>query len=252
MLLLEGKVGIITAAGSGIGRASALACAKDGAKIVVSDIIEEAGEETVRLIKEANGEAIFIKCDVTNEEQVKSMIEQTLETYGRLDFAHNNAGFGAPNVPITEVEKEDWRRAMAITLEGTYLCIKHEIPAMLKTGGGSIVNTSSSSGLVGTPLQSAYSAAKFGVNGLTKTVALEYANKGIRVNSICPGMTMTPVVKKWMEEAPEEAEGLKNSIPMKRLGQPEDQANAVAWLCSDRASYITGISLSVDGGLLAQ
>lgn len=251
-LLLVGKVGIVTAAGSGIGRASALACAKDGAKVVVSDIIEEAGEETVRLIKEAGGEAVFIKCNVTNEEDAKALVDQTMEIYGKLDFAHNNAGIGAPNVPVADVQLSDWRRSMSITLEGTYLCMKYQIPAMLKNGGGSIVNTSSSSGLVGTPLQSAYSAAKFGVNGLTKTAALEYASQGIRVNSICPGMTMTPAVSKWMEEAPEEAEGLKNSVPMKRLGQPEDQANAVVWLCSDRASYITGISLSVDGGLLAQ
>lgn len=252
MSLLKGKVGIVTAAGSGIGRASALTCAQEGAKVVVSDVVDEAGEETVRLIKEAGGDAIYVKCNVTDEEDVKNLVEKTVEHYGRLDFAHNNAGIGAPNVPIAEVEIEDYRRVMNITLEGTYLCMKYEIPAMLKSGGGAIVNTSSSSGLVGTPLQSAYSAAKFGVNGLMKSAALEYGSQGIRVNSICPGMTMTPAVEKWMEEAPEEANALKESVPMKRLGTPEDQANAVAWLCSDKAAYVNGVALSVDGGLLAQ
>jgi|SRR5699024_1730068 len=252
MSLLAGKVGIVTAAGSGIGRASAFVCAQEGAKVVVSDVVDEAGEETVRLIKEAGGDAIYVKCNVTDEEDVKNLVEKTVEHFGRLDFAHNNAGIGAPNVPIAEVEVDDYRRVMNITLEGTYLCMKYEIPAMLKSGGGAIVNTSSSSGLVGTPLQSAYSAAKFGVNGLMKSAALEYGSQGIRVNSICPGMTMTPAVEKWMEEAPEEANALKDSVPMKRLGTPEDQANAVAWLCSDKASYVNGVSLSVDGGLLAQ
>ncbi|HZW68961.1 MAG TPA: glucose 1-dehydrogenase [Pseudogracilibacillus sp.] len=252
MALLQGKVGIITASGSGIGRTSALVCAEEGAKIVVSDVVDEAGEETVRLIKEAGGDAIYIRCNVADAADVKNLVDKTMKHFGRLDFAHNNAGIGAPNVPLAEVEVEDYQRVMSITLEGTFLCMKYEIPAMLKSGGGSIVNTSSSSGLVGTPLQSAYSAAKFGVNGLMKTAALEYGSQGIRVNSICPGMTMTPAVEKWMKEAPEEAEALKNNVPMQRLGTTEDQANAVAWLCSDKASYVNGVTLSVDGGLLAQ
>lgn len=250
--LMVGKVGIVTAAGSGIGRASAIAFANEGAKVVVSDMMEEAGEETVRLIKEADGEAVFIKCNVTVETEVKSLVDQTVEMFGRLDFAHNNAGIGASNVPVTEVETNDWRRVFNVSLEGMFYCIKHQVQAMLKTGKGAIVNTSSSSGLVGTPLQSAYSAAKFGVNGLTKSVALEYGKQGIRVNSICPGMTMTPAVEQWMKDSPSEAEGLKNSIPIGRLGNPEDQANAAVWLCSDKAAYVTGIALSVDGGLLAQ
>lgn len=250
--LMDGKVGIVTAAGAGIGRASALAFAAEGAKVVVSDIIPEAGEETVSLIREANGEAVFFQCNVTDEEEVMSLVDKTLETYGRLDWAHNNAGIGAPNVPVAEVKAADWNKVMSVCLEGMYYCIKHQVKAMLKTGGGAIVNTSSSSGLVGTPFQSAYSAAKFGVNGLTKTVALEYAKQGIRVNSICPGMTMTAAVEQWMKDAPDEAEGLKNSVPMGRLGKPEDQANAAVWLCSEKASYVTGVALSVDGGLLAQ
>lgn len=252
MGLLKGKVGIITAAGSGIGRQSALVCAKEGATVVVSDVIVEAGEETVRLIEEAGGKAAFIQCDVTNEDEVRQLVRETVGKFGKLDFAHNNAGIGAPNVPVSEVEKEDWRRVMHITLEGTYLCMKHQIPAMLDNGGGAIVNTSSSSGLVGTPLQSAYSSAKFGVNGLTKTAALEYGSQGIRVNSICPGVTKTPAVAKWLEDAPDEAQALIDGIPMKRMSEPVEQANAVAWLCSDRASYVTGVALSVDGGLLAQ
>ncbi len=251
--LMEGKVGIVTAAGSGIGRASALAFAAEGAQVVVSDISVEAGEQTVQLIKDAGGDAMFIECNVANETEVKELVDSTVKTYGKLDWAHNNAGIGSPSVPVTEVKAEDWQRVMSVTLEGTFYCLKHQIAAMQKSGnGGAIVNTSSSSGLVGTPFQSAYSAAKTGVNGLTKSVALEFGKENIRVNSICPGMTMTPAIDEWMKDDPEEAKKLQANVPMGKLGTPEDQANAAVWLCSNRSAYVSGVTFSVDGGLLAQ
>ncbi|MED4355117.1 glucose 1-dehydrogenase [Schinkia azotoformans] len=250
--LMEDKVGIVTAAGSGLGRASALCFASEGAKVVVSDINEVAGVETVDLIKQEGGEAIFIKCDVTNEDDIKLLVAKTVAAFGKLDWAHNNAGWGIPNSDITEVELEGWRKTQSLTLESTYLCMKHQIPEMLKSGGGAIVNTASISGLVGVPFASPYSAAKAAVNGLTKTVAIEYATRGIRINSICPGTTLTPAVEQWMKDAPEIAKELTGSIPMGRLGTPEEQANAAVWLCSDKASYITGVNLAIDGGTVAQ
>lgn len=250
--MMEGKAGIVTASGSGIGRASALAFAAEGAKVVVSDVAEDAGKQTVRLIREAGGEAMFVKCDVGEEKEVKILIDTAVEAYGKLDWAHNNAGIGAPTVPITDTKTEDWERTMQINLGGMYFCLKYEIPAMLKSGGGAIVNTASTSGLLGTPGLSVYTSSKWGVNGLTKTAALEFGKQGIRVNSICPGMTLTPSVEAWSKEVPEQAESVKNAIPLGRLGRPEDQANAAVWLCSDKAAYITGINLPVDGGQTAQ
>lgn len=250
--LMEGKVGIVTAAGSGIGRASALAFAREGAKVVVSDIVEEAGQKTLQMLEEAGGEGIFVKCDVSHEEEVKQLIEATVKKYGRLDWAHNNAGIGTPTLPITETKTEDWERTFKVNLEGMYFCLKYEIPAMLQFGGGAIVNTASTAGLLGVYGLSPYSSSKWGVNGLTKSVALEYGKQGIRVNSICPGMTLTPAVEAWSKEVPEQAEATKNAIPLGRLGKPEDQANAAVWLCSDQASYITGVNLPVDGGQTAQ
>lgn len=250
--LMEIKVGIVTAGGLGIGRASALAFAAEGAKVVVSDISEEAGNETVRLIKEAGGEAMFIKCDVANETEVKALVDKTVEQYGRLDWAHNNAGIGAPTKSITETDASDWKRTFGVNLDGMFYCLKHEIAAMLQSGGGAIVNTASTSGLLGSPGLAPYSASKWGVNGLTKTTALEFGKQGIRVNSICPGMTLTDSVKSWSAEVPEQAKVVKDAIPLGRMGSAEDQANAAVWLCSDKAAYITGVNLAVDGGQTAQ
>ncbi|WP_042354511.1 glucose 1-dehydrogenase [Bacillus rubiinfantis] len=250
--LMEDKVGIVTAAGSGIGRASALAFATEGAKVVVSDINEQLGQETVRLIKESGGEASFVFCNVAKEEQVVRLVQQTLELYGRLDWAHNNAGIGAPSKPVVETNSADWDRCLQVNTTGLYYCLKHEIAAMLESGGGAIVNTASTSGLLGSENLAAYSASKWAVNGLTKSVALEYAKKGIRVNSICPGMTLTPAVEAWKKEVPEQAAYVENDIPLGRMGKPEDQANAAVWLCSDKAAYITGVNLAVDGGQTAK
>lgn len=250
--LMQDKVGIVTAGGSGIGRASSLAFAKEGAKVVVSDINDEMGQETVNMIKEAGGEATYIHCNVSKEEDVIALVNKTVELYGRLDWSHNNAGIGVPAVPIAESISSDWDRALQVTATGVYYSIKHEIPAMLKSGGGAIVNTASTAGLLGVENMAGYSASKWAVNGLTKSIALEYGKQGIRVNSICPGMTLTPAVEKWSQEAPEQAEYVKNDIPLGKIGTPEDQANAAVWLCSDKAAYITGVNLAVDGGETAK
>src|SRR5690625_2961736 len=186
--LMKDKVGIVTASGLGIGRASALAFAAEGAKVVVSDISEEAGNETVRLIKEAGGEAIFVKCNVANEDEVKGLVDETIQKYGQLDWAHNNAGIGAPTKPVTETESADWERAFKVNLEGMFYCLKYEISTMLESGGGAIVNTASTAGLLATPGLAAYVSSKWGVNVLTKTAASEYGKQGIRVTSICPDM----------------------------------------------------------------
>jgi len=249
---MEGKVGIVTGAGSGIGRASAIAFATEGAKVVVSDILLEAGEETVDLIKEIGGEACFIQCDVSNEGSVKELIDRTILWYGQLDWAHNNAGISNPPADIANLKTSDWEFTLKVNLNGLYYALKYEIQAMLKSGGGAIVNTSSHSGLKGTPRKGAYVATKWGVNGMTRTVALEYARQGIRVNSICPSMTLTPMLERYFEQSPEQAEVIKNSIPLKRIGTIEEQANAAIWLCSEKASYITGVNLPVDGGLSSQ
>ncbi|MEH7246247.1 glucose 1-dehydrogenase [Neobacillus niacini] len=250
--LMEGKAGIVTGAGSGIGRASAMSFANEGAKVMVSDILLESGEETVRLIKETGGDACFIQCDVSNEDSVKELVDQTIEKYGKLDFAHNNAGISNPPADIVNLKSIDWERTLKVNLDGLYYALKYEIQAMLKFGGGAIVNTASHSGLKGTPRKGAYVATKWGVNGITKTVALEYARQGIRVNSICPSMTLTPMLERYFEQAPDQAEIIKNSFPLKRVGTIEEQANAAVWLCSDKASYITGVNLAVDGGLSSQ
>ncbi|MBM7599965.1 NAD(P)-dependent dehydrogenase (short-subunit alcohol dehydrogenase family) [Virgibacillus halotolerans] len=250
--LMQDKVGIITAGGSGIGRASAQAFAREGAKVIISDINDDMGQETVNMIKKAGGEASYIPCNVATEEDVVVLINKTVELYGRLDWAHNNAGIGVPSASITESDSSDWDRALQITATGMYYSIKHEIPAMLKSGGGAIVNTSSTAGLSGAENMAGYSASKWAVNGLTKSIALEYGKQGIRINSICPGMTLTPAVEKWSQEAPEQAEYIKSNIPLGRIGKPEDQANAAVWLCSDKAAYITGVNLPVDGGHTAK
>jgi len=250
--LMKNRVGIVTAGGNGIGRASALAFAKEGAMVVVADINEESGQETVRLIKKIGGDATFVYCNVAEEHQVIDLVNKTIALYGKLDWAHNHAGVSTPQRSITETESMDWDKCFQVTTTGLYYCLKYEITEMLKTGGGAIVNTSSTAGLQGSEGSAAYSAAKWGVNGLTKSVALEYAKKGIRVNSICPGMTRTNALKGWEEKNPEQADSVRNNIPLGRVGRPEDQANAALWLCSDKAAYITGVNLPVDGGATAK
>jgi len=247
--LLEDKVALVTGASSGIGRASARAFAREGAKVIVSDIAIEGGKETVDMIKETGGEAIFIKADVSKMSEVEALIMKAVETYGRLDCALNNAGIAGEVASTAGCTKENWDHVVSVNLNGVWFCMKYEIPHMLKNGGGAIVNTSSISGLHGVRNQSAYSASKHGVIGLTKSAALEYANKGIRVNALCPGWTGTTMA---------ETAGVHDTDPLflakyvcDRPGTPEEQAEAVVWLCSDLASFVNGHTMIVDGGRMA-
>jgi len=251
VLSMKGKSGLVTASGSGIGRASAIALANTGAQVVVTDINDDAGNETVELIKKNGGEAIYIPCDVTDEEQVISLMDQTIETFGKLDFAHNNAGMSFTQGKIGDTDSDAMDRTVKLTLYSMFYCIKHEVNIMEKSGGGAIVNTSSGAGVEGVPNMSPYAMAKAGVVGLTKSVALEYGRQGIRVNAIAPGSTLTPALQGWAESSPEQYEAVLQSIPAGEMATPEDQANAVLFLCSDLAKHISGVVLPVDGGFVA-
>jgi NAD(P)-dependent dehydrogenase (short-subunit alcohol dehydrogenase family) len=250
--LVENKVALVTGAGSGIGRATAMTFANEGAKVVVADVSAEGGNETVKLIREAGGEAIFVQADVSKTSEVKALLEKVVETFGRLDCAHNNAGIGGAVAFTSEYAEEDWDRVIDVNLKGIWLCMKAEITQMLKQGGGAIVNTSSVFGMIGAPNYSAYSASKLGVSGLSKTGALEYAQEGIRINAICPGVIRTPMIEGLINVYPQLEAQLIAQEPIGRMGRPEEVAEAVVWLCSDRASFVTGIDMDVDGGYLAR
>ena len=249
---LKGKVAIVTGAASGIGRESALAFARAGAKVVAADITVDGGEETIRMIKDLGGEAVFVQVDVTKADEVKGMVEMAVATYGRLDFAHNNAGIEGIAGPCVACTEENWDRTININLKGVFLCCKYEIPEMLKAGGGSIVNTSSVAGLVGFGGIPAYTASKHGVAGLTKTIALDYAKENIRCNAVCPGVIHTPMIDRFTGGDPAALEAMTATEPVGRLGKPEEIADAVVYLCSDEASFITGAAIPVDGGFVAQ
>lgn len=249
---LEGKVALVTGGGSGIGRAAAIVFAREGAKVVIGDVGEEGGDETVTMIKEADGEAMFVKTDVSKADQVKALIDETIKTHGRLDIAFNNAGVEQVVSTLPDCTEEEWDRVININLKGVWLCLKYEIPVMLNQGKGAIVNTSSVGGLIGGEYNTAYIAAKHGVVGITKSAALEYAAAGIRVNAVCPGMTRTPLVDA-LTGGNEELENLIIGMhPIGRMAEPMEIAEAVVWLCSDEASFVTGHALSVDGGWVAQ
>jgi len=249
---LDGKVALVTGGSSGIGRASALAFAREGAKVVVADVVVEGGEETVGLIKKAGGEALFVRADVSKAAEVEAMVNQVAQTYGRLDCAFNNAGIEGVMAQTAECSEENWDRTLSINLKGVWLCLKYEIPQMLKQGGGAIVNTASALGLVGMAGLPAYTASKHGVAGLTKTAALEYAKAGIRVNAVCPGAIRTPMTERLFSLQPQIAETATAMEPVGRMGTPEEIAEAVVWLCSEAASFVTGLAMSVDGGWVAQ
>jgi NAD(P)-dependent dehydrogenase (short-subunit alcohol dehydrogenase family) len=245
------KVALVTGAASGIGRTSALFYAREGAKVVVSDVNEKGGQETVRLIQEANGEALFVKTDVANPADCETLVTRTVEKYGRLDFACNNAGIGGEANLTADYSIEGWQKVIAINLSGVFYCMKFEIPAMLKAGGGAIVNMASILGQVGFSGTPAYVAAKHGVIGLTKNAAIEYAAQGIRVNSIGPGFIRTPMITALEENEPT-LSMLVSLHPIGRLGEPEEIAELVIWLSSQRASFVTGAYYPVDGGYLAR
>ena len=250
-MLFKDKVALVTGGSSGIGRSAALAFAKEGAKVVVADVLVAEGEETVQMIKQTGGQAIFVKTDVTRPDEVEKLIQKTVEAYGRLDCAFNNAGISGDVTPLTECTEENWDRVVNLDLKGVWLCMKYEIPQMTKQGGGAIVNTASIAGLTGQG-NIAYTASKHGVVGMTRTAALEFAQSGIRVNCVCPAAIYTPMVQKLIDTGPQMEQFLKDMQPMGRIGQPEEVAQAVIWLCSDAASFVTGHPLSVDGGLVAR
>ena len=250
--LTEGKVALVTGAGSGIGRATALVFAREGAKVVVADIVVEGGQETVQQIEVAGGEAIFVKADVSQAADVETLIAKTVETYGRLDCAFNNAGIEGGMKLTIDCTKEEFDRTIAVNLTGVWLCMKYEIQQMLSQGSGAIVNTASAAGLVGFPSLPDYVASKHGVVGLTKTAALEYAKSGIRVNAVCPGVIQTPMVERGAQLSPGFDELAVSMEPVGRFGQPSEVGEAVVWLCSDAASFVTGHPMVVDGGLVAQ
>lgn len=248
MGLLQHKTGIVTGAGQGIGRAIALSYAREGAQVVVADFNEEMGRETVRLIEASGGKAVFSLGDVSKEDSVRAMVDFAVATYGGLDIACNSAALSRGAGPIHEYERSVFDQTIEMCLTNTWLCMKYEIAAMLKSGGGAIVNISSNSSLRGQAYNTAYAAAKGGVNILTMSSAAEYGAQGIRINAVSPGVIRTPGVEKYFAEQPKLAEGLKKAAVMNRLGEPEEIAEAVSFLSSDRASFITGQILSVDGG----
>lgn len=248
---MVGKVALVTGGGSGIGRATALAFAKYGAKVVVVDVVKDGGLETVDEITGAGGEAMFIEADVSLEDQVKQMVAQTVEAFGRLDYAHNNAGIDGEQAPLADQPLENWNRVIGINLSGVFYGMKYEIPAMLEQGGGAIVNTASVAGLKGFANIAPYVASKHGVNGLTKAAVADYGTSGIRFNSLCPGVIATPMVAHFMEENPELIDQIVGNTPMARTGEPSEMAEVVVWLCSDEASYVNGHMFAADGGLMA-
>jgi NAD(P)-dependent dehydrogenase (short-subunit alcohol dehydrogenase family) len=246
-----GKVALVTGGGSGIGRATALAFARAGARVAVDDISEEGGRETVRQIAEAGGEAVFILADVTDEAAVAAMVAQTIAAFGRLDCAFNNAGISGGSRPEEEWDSEIFNRTFDINAKGVFFCMKHEIPEMLKQGGGAIVNTSSVAGMVG-PGHCSYVGSKHAVTGMTRTVALRYAAQNIRINCVCPGAVDTPMVQRVMAHNPANIALIEAMHPMNRMARAEEIADAVLFLCSDKAGFITGHPLAIDGGYLAR
>jgi NAD(P)-dependent dehydrogenase (short-subunit alcohol dehydrogenase family) len=248
----SGKVALVTGAARGIGRASALAFAREGARVVVADARVREGRQTVQAITRRGGEAVFVRTDVGQSRDVRRLIGQTIACYGRLDFAHNNAGIeGAPGL-TADCSDANWERVIRTNLKGVWLCMKHEIPRMLKQGGGSIVNTASIAGLVGLKAFPAYVASKHGIIGLTKAAALEYAGGNLRINAVCPGPIATAMIQRQTGGRPEAEARLKAANPSGRMGQPEEVAAAVVWLCSGASSFVTGHALTVDGGYTAR
>src|SRR5438876_2042527 len=246
-----GKVAFVTGAANGIGRAAALAFGRAGASVVVADVSEQGNQETARMIEEAGGRALAHRCHVTRAEDVKAALDKTIETFGRLDFAFNNAGVEQATAALADITEQEWDRVINIDLRGVFLCMKYEIPLMLKQGGGVIVNTSSGAGVKGFAGQAAYTAAKHGVVGLTKSAALDYASQNIRVNAVCPGIIATPMMNRFTGGTAEGEQRVIAQEPIGRMGKPEGIAATVVWLCSDAAAFVVGHAMVVDGGQTA-
>ena len=256
MKSMADKCVIVTGAAAGIGRATALKFADRGARVVVSDVDAEGGRETVSLIRECEGDAIFVESDISEEAAVNRLIAEAVKVYGRLDYACNNAGIEGRILPLAEQPVENFDAIIATNLRGTFMCMKAEIAEMLKSGGGAIVNVASVAGHIGFPGLSPYVAAKHGVNGLTKNAALEYGKVGIRVNSVCPGGIQTRMLDSLVMQSTggtsSTAAAMNPLHPIGRIGQPDEVAELIIWLCSDQASFVTGANVPVDGGYLAQ
>jgi len=248
---MKSKVALITGAASGIGRATALEFSKEGASVVIADMDIKGCEETAHLIEKENGKVCSLKVDVSSSEQIKEMIQKTVKEFGRLDYACNNAGIEGDQAFIDEMAESNWDNVISVNLKGVWTCMRHEIPVMKKYGGA-IVNVASIAGLIGFAGISPYVASKHGINGITKAAALEYAANGIRVNAVCPGAIQTPMIDRFLNEDPENVKQMKAKHPLGRFGRPEEVADAIIYLCSDKASFITGAVLPVDGGYTAQ
>ena len=248
-----GKVAFVTGAASGIGRAAALAFAREGASVVVADVSEPGSQETVRLVEGIGGRALAVRCDVTREDDVQAALHQAIDAFGRLDFAFNNAGIEPRRpAPTADYDEAEWDRIIDINLRGVFLCMKHEIPLILKQGGGAIVNTSSGAGVIGIKGSPAYTAAKHGVIGLTRAAALDYAAQNLRINAVCPGYIDTPMMGRFTGGTPEGRAKVIGQEPVGRMGTPEEIAAAVVWLCSDSAAFMVGHAMVMDGGQTIQ
>lgn len=248
--IFENKVAMVTGASFGIGKAAAIAFAQRGAKVVIADWVEN--DETIKAIQAFGGSAVSVRCDVANPSDIKKLFETTIDTFGGVDYAFNNAGVEGINGLTHECTEENWERTININLKGVWLCMKHEISHMLKAGKGAIVNNASIAGLVGFPGIPAYVASKHGVIGLTRNAALEYARQGIRVNAVCPGVIKTPMIDRFTGKDSAKEKQFENQEPIGRMGAPEEIAETVMWLCSDAAAFITGDAIPVDGGWTAQ
>jgi NAD(P)-dependent dehydrogenase (short-subunit alcohol dehydrogenase family) len=245
---LDGKVAFVTGAASGIGRATALAFAREGAHVAVADIDQQGSQDTVRMIEVLGGQALAVSCDVTSGGDVQAALTKTVERFGRLDYAFNNAGAEQQPKPTAEIAEEEWDRIITINLKGVFLCLKYQIPLLLQHGGGAIVNTSSGAGIKVFGRGAAYAAAKHGVVGLTKDAALDYAASNIRINAICPGIIDTEMMDRFTGGTPEERDRVVAQEPIGRMGRPDEIAATVVWLCSDAASFVTGHAMVADGG----
>mgnify|MGYP006287636061 CR=1 FL=1 len=246
------RVALVTGAGSGIGRATALAFARDGWDVVVSDMNEERNDETARHIQRMGHNVLAETADISRPADLERLFEDTRAAFGRLDAACNNAGIEGDQAPTADCTIDNWDRVLSVNLKGTWLCMKHEIPLMLESGGGSIVNVASVAGMVGFAGMPAYVASKHGMNGLTKTAALDYATENIRVNAVCPGAIETPMIDRFTDGEAEGREQLEAMHPVGRMGTPDEVADAIIWLCSEEASFVTGHIMPIDGGLTAR